>query len=91
MYIVNMELPTSCNSCPFAQSCSIWENYFLEYNGDILDPPVPRPMQYKGCKIKYVMPRWIEIFFKKWILRQCPHICKLCKYRKVCDIGWKLQ
>ena len=91
MYIVNMEIPQSCVRCPFAPSCSIWENYFVEYDGNAIDPPIPTPMYYQGCKIKAVLPRWIEIIYKKWILKQCPHLCILCEFRKVCDIGWKLQ
>ena len=28
------------------------------------------------------MKKWLKVMLVKWYIRQCPHICLLCKYRK---------
>lgn len=32
------------------------------------------------------MKEYIKFLYVKWVLRLCPHFCRLCKYRKS-DLG----
>lgn len=31
-----------------------------------------------------------SFFMHKWIKKECPHICLLCKYKDTCNYDWKL-
>lgn len=28
------------------------------------------------------------VFWRKWIRRECPHLCRFCEYRELCDL-WR--
>ena len=30
------------------------------------------------------MRKWIKVFYIKWILKQCRHLCIFCEYRNDC-------
>lgn len=35
------------------------------------------------------MIRFFKTLYLKWILKDCCHLCKFCRHKKVCPIGAK--
>lgn len=86
MYIVKEDLPENCFRCKYNVKCDVWQLIMSDmFEPQFMDYPTPKPKQFKCCKL-IVLPTWIDKWYKKWVLKQCRHICLWCRHRKECDL-----
>lgn len=78
----------SCKGCP-----NICIMYDIGMRGCKDKMKGVKNMKRKSKRIKLKLLKLFVKWYRKWVMKECPHLCCKCEYKKDCknDDGWWLD